>query len=80
VVNNDASCVGANLDADDVMLSDRLLRQVAYLDRHPGCVGVGSRALVIDVTGRPVRIVVRQFSHDEIDAAHLDGRVRGPAV
>jgi glycosyltransferase involved in cell wall biosynthesis len=64
----------ANLDADDAMFPDRLGRQVAYLDSHPQCVGVGSRALIVDAENRPVRIGVRAFSHEEIDGAHLDGR------
>jgi glycosyltransferase involved in cell wall biosynthesis len=64
----------ANLDADDIMLPARLSRQIAYLDRNPGCVAVGSRALVITATGSPVRIVGRLFSHQAIDEAHLDGR------
>jgi glycosyltransferase involved in cell wall biosynthesis len=67
----------ANLDADDIMFPERLTRQVAYLDRHPGCVAVGSRALVIDAAGKPVRIGVRVFTHSEIDRAHLDGRGGG---
>ena len=64
----------ANLDADDLMLPTRLSRQVAYLDRHPECVAVGSRALVISGSGAPVRIVGRLFTHAAIDEAHLDGR------
>jgi glycosyltransferase involved in cell wall biosynthesis len=64
----------ANLDADDAMFPDRLTRQAAYLERHPDCVAVGSRALVVDATGKPLRIGVRLFSHEEIDDAHLEGR------
>ena len=64
----------ANLDSDDVMLPERLGRQVAYLDAHPECVAVGSRALIIDAEGRPRGIGVRAFTHEEIDGGHLDGR------
>lgn len=64
----------ANLDADDVMLPDRLSRQVAYLDAHPECVAVGCRVLMVDTDGRPLRVLIRDFTHEEIDAAHLDGR------
>jgi glycosyltransferase involved in cell wall biosynthesis len=64
----------ANLDADDAMLPRRLERQVEYLDRHPDCVAAGSRALVVDGRGNPVRIGVRLFTHEEIDRAHMDGR------
>jgi hypothetical protein len=38
----------ARMDADDVALPDRLLRQVAYLDAHPECLAVGTGALFID--------------------------------
>ena len=64
----------ANLDCDDAMFPERLGRQVAYLDSHPDCVGVGSRALIVDIENRPVGVAVRAFTHEEIDSAHLDGR------
>ena len=64
----------ANLDSDDAMFPDRLRRQVAYLDANPDCVAAGSRALVVDANGNPVRVGVRLYSHEEIDNAHLDGR------
>jgi glycosyltransferase involved in cell wall biosynthesis len=64
----------ANLDCDDAMFPERLARQVAYLDSHPECVAVGSRALIVDADNSPVRIGVRAYSHEEIDGAHMDGR------
>jgi glycosyltransferase involved in cell wall biosynthesis len=64
----------ANLDCDDAMFPGRLSRQIEYLDRHPECVAVGSRALIVDAENRPVRMGVRAYSHEEIDGAHLDGR------
>ena len=63
----------ANLDADDAMFPERLERQVAFLDAHPECVAVGSRVLAIDANGRPIRVLIRHFTHEEIDAAHLNG-------
>jgi glycosyltransferase involved in cell wall biosynthesis len=63
----------ANLDADDVMDRERLARQVAFLDAHPECVAVGSRVLAIDTAGRPIRVLIRHFTHEEIDDAHLNG-------
>jgi glycosyltransferase involved in cell wall biosynthesis len=63
----------ANLDADDVMRPERLARQVAFLDAHPECVAVGSRVLAIDSAGRPMRLLIRHFTHEEIDGAHLNG-------
>ena len=68
----------ANLDADDVMFHDRLTTQVAYLDRHPDCVAVGTRALVVNAKGQPISIGVRHFTHEEIDGANLSGRQRPP--
>ncbi len=64
----------ANLDADDVMFPHRLARQAAFLDAHREYVGIGSRALVIDAQGRPTRVGVRLFTHEEIDRAHMEGR------
>ncbi len=63
----------ANLDADDVMFPERLERQVDYLDRHPECVAVGCRVIVIDSAGRFGRVLGRFFEHDEIDRALLEG-------
>ena len=63
----------ANLDADDVMFRERLATQVAYLERHPECVAVGTRALVVDAKGQPISIGVRHFTHEEIDGANLSG-------
>jgi glycosyltransferase involved in cell wall biosynthesis len=64
----------ANLDCDDAMFPDRLGRQVAYLDRHPECVAVGSRVLVVDTDGTPVRVIIRALSHEDIEREHLEGR------
>lgn len=63
----------ANLDADDAMFPNRLTRQVAYLDRHPECLAVGSRSVVVDADSRPVGIAGRYFSHDDIDQSLLGG-------
>jgi len=64
----------ANLDCDDAMFPQRLGCQVAYLDSHPECVAVGSRVLVVDAEGRPLRMIIRDFTHEEIDRAHIEGR------
>jgi glycosyltransferase involved in cell wall biosynthesis len=63
----------ANLDSDDAMFPHRLAHQVAYLDAHPECVAVGSRSVVVDADSRPVGMVGRYFSHDDIDRALLEG-------
>jgi glycosyltransferase involved in cell wall biosynthesis len=46
----------ARMDADDVALPERFERQVAYLDRYPGCVAVGSGIHKIDAEGGPQRV------------------------
>ena len=42
----------ARLDADDIALPDRLERQVAFLDRHPGVAVVGGGVIMVDEAGR----------------------------
>jgi glycosyltransferase involved in cell wall biosynthesis len=64
----------ANLDCDDAMFPTRLSRQVAYLDRHPECVAVGSRVLVVDAESKPLSLFIRDFTHEAIDRAHIEGR------
>jgi glycosyltransferase involved in cell wall biosynthesis len=63
----------ANLDSDDAMFPHRLALQVAYLDAHPECVAVGSRSVVVDADSRPVGMVGRYFTHEDIDGSLLDG-------
>lgn len=63
----------ANLDSDDLMFPERLQVQVAYLDAHPACVALGTRALIIDENDRPQDVRVRYLTHAEIDGAHLAG-------
>ena len=63
----------ANADADDVVLPDRIARQVAYLDAHPECVAVSARSLVVDVDEVPLRIAGRYFAHEDIDRWLLAG-------
>ena len=43
------------MDADDVALPERFERQVQYLDDHPECVLLGSRVIIIDPDGDPLR-------------------------
>lgn len=64
----------ANLDADDLMFPNRLQQQVSYLAAHPGCLALGTRALVIDENDRPQQVGVRYLTHADIDGAHLAGR------
>ena len=44
----------ARMDADDVMLPDRLERQVAYLDGHPDVALLGSGIVLVDERGNEI--------------------------
>jgi glycosyltransferase involved in cell wall biosynthesis len=44
----------ARMDADDVMLPDRLERQVAYLEAHPEVALLGGGIVLVDETGREI--------------------------
>ena len=62
----------ARMDADDLCLPTRFEKQVAFLDAHPDCVLVGSRVLLVDPDGMPIREMAVETTHDQIDSAHLD--------
>jgi len=55
-------------------LPERFERQVAYFRAHDDCVALGSRVLLIDADGAPIREMSEVESHEEIDALHLSGR------
>lgn len=61
----------AVLDSDDVALPDRLARQLKYLDDHPDCLALGSRALIIDPEGDPLDEWFIETSHEAIDAKNI---------
>ena len=42
------------MDHDDISRPQRFEKEVEYLDAHPECVAVGSRALLIDLDGMPI--------------------------
>jgi len=64
----------ARMDADDISAPDRFAKQVQFLDDHPECVVVGGNVLLIDRDGDPIREMCLGFSHEEIDAAHMNGQ------
>lgn len=64
----------ARMDADDIAEPQRFERQMSYLAEHPDCVLVGSRVLIIDPDGDPLRIMGDALSHEEIDSAMLAAR------
>src|SRR5262245_47483785 len=64
----------ARMDADDVVLPDRLERQIIYMRAHPECVAVGTQVIMIDPDGEPLDRTHLPTSHDEIDRLQLAGR------
>lgn len=62
----------ARMDADDICRPTRFATQLAYLQSHPDCVLVGSRVLLIDPDGLPIRQACDEQTHEQIDQAHLN--------
>ena len=62
----------ARMDADDICLPERFEKQLAYLRDHPECVLLGSRVLLVDPEGMPIRKLCDEQSHEQIDIAHLN--------
>jgi glycosyltransferase involved in cell wall biosynthesis len=62
----------ARMDADDVCMPRRFERQISYLKEHADCVLIGSRVLLMDPEGMPIREMCVEQTHDEIDSAHLN--------
>jgi len=63
----------ARMDADDTCLGDRLAKQVAYLDEHPGCVAVGTWLWRTDPHGNPAGTEEPPVHHEQIDRVLLSG-------
>lgn len=63
----------AVMDADDISLPQRFARQVAYFTEHPECVALGTRVLLIDADGAPMREMSELTAHADIDREHLAG-------
>jgi len=61
----------ARMDADDIAMPQRLGLQVDYLREHPDCLLVGSRVLLIDPDGSPIREWIEELTHEQIDHGHL---------
>lgn len=61
------------MDADDIAEPDRIMKQLAYLDAHPGCVAVGTSVQLIDPEDRNLRVMSPPMEHEDIDAMGLGG-------
>ncbi len=62
----------ARMDADDFAMPARFEKQIAYLREHPDCVLLGSRVLLMDPDGLPIREMCLERTHEQIDSAHLN--------
>lgn len=67
----------AIIDSDDTCAPDRLERQVAFLDAHPGHDAVGGQVCFTDPYGIPTQRITCPQDHDAIDAKHLRGEPGG---
>ena len=64
----------AIMDADDVALPMRFEKQVQFLEQNSEYVVVGSKVLIIDPDGLPIRPFSEKTSHEELDADHMAGK------
>lgn len=63
----------ARMDADDISLPERFERQVRFLEQNPEYAVVGSKVLLIDSDGAPLKYMGERQQHQDIDGAHLRG-------
>jgi len=62
----------ARMDADDISDPDRLARQVAFLEQHPGVGLLGTAAMEIDERGRILGLLERPVGAEEIRACAFE--------
>ena len=63
----------ARFDADDISEPTRFEKQVAYFNRHPDVVCIGSRVTLIDPLGSPIKVTDHPLDHETIEAGLLRG-------
>jgi glycosyltransferase involved in cell wall biosynthesis len=73
LINNARGDYIAFMDADDVSLPDRIEKEVAFLDAHPGCVAVSGWLELVNARGQPIRVIDYPLDHAEIDRRNLAG-------
>jgi len=61
------------MDADDICHPERFEKQFQYLESHPDCVALGSRVLLIDEDGMPIKVFSVPIDHEEIDRENFRG-------
>ena len=69
---------GALAGLAGITLASRLGKQVEHMEKHPRCVAVGSKILLIDADGWPICEMCQQRTHAEIDEVNL--RAGGAAM
>lgn len=62
------------MDADDIAYPDRFDKQLRYIEKHPECVAIGTKVLLIDCDGWPIRTFSALEGHEQVDKEHLEGR------
>lgn len=62
-----ASDILFRMDHDDISRPDRFEKQIRYLKDHPECVLVGSKVLLIDPDGLPIKEMGDRMKHEDID-------------
>ena len=63
----------ARADADDVSLPQRLQKQFDFLQANPQVVAVGSRMIVVEPYGSPLRTTEHRLDHESIESELLAG-------
>lgn len=61
------------MDADDVCHPQRFEKQLSYLESNPECIALGSRVLLIDDAGMPIKIVSVPSGHEDIEKRNFVG-------
>jgi len=64
----------ARMDADDISLPERFYEQISFLNKHPQCVLVGSRVIIIDADNDEICEMGDYFDHKDIDNGLLNGK------
>jgi glycosyltransferase involved in cell wall biosynthesis len=79
-IDKSKSNIIARMDADDISLPERLERQYDFLVRNPGCIIVGSNAMLIDMNGNYIYTTSNKLSDKEIKKGLPDTSLLHPSV
>jgi glycosyltransferase involved in cell wall biosynthesis len=62
----------ARMDADDIALPDRLIKQADMMEANPQIGVLGTHVQAIDADGRPLRTFIPPVDHAALDAYHIE--------